>query len=153
MLKELPKQEPVNLMYIFNAILRLKYWPKSLKAAQIIMILKHGKNPMDVSSYRPISLLPTVSKFLERLILKKIYKDLNPQDWIPYHQFGFQKAHSTVQQCHWITDIINKTMENQNYCTAAILDVSQTFDKVWHPGLLFKIKKNLPSSYFNLLKS
>ena len=111
MLKELPKQEPVNLMYIFNAILRLKYWPKSLKTAQIIMILKHGKNPMDVSSYRPISLLPTVSKFLERLILKKIYKDLNPQDWIPYHQFGFRKAHSTVQQCHRITNIITEAME------------------------------------------
>jgi len=73
MLKELPKQEPVNLMYIFNAILRLKYWPKSLKTAQIIMILKHGKNPMDVSSYRPISLLPTMSNVLENLILKKKY--------------------------------------------------------------------------------
>jgi hypothetical protein len=50
MLKELPKEGLVNLMYIFNAILRLEYWPKSLKNAQIIMIPKHGKNPMDVSS-------------------------------------------------------------------------------------------------------
>ena len=68
---------------------------------------------------------------------------MNPQDWIPNHQFGIQQAHSTVQQCHCITDIINKAMENQQYCTAAFLDVSQAFDKVWHPGLLFKIKKNL----------
>jgi hypothetical protein len=44
-------------------------------------------------------------------------------------------------------------MENQQYFTAAFLDVSQAFDKVWHPGLLFKIKRILPSSYFNLLKS
>ena len=44
-------------------------------------------------------------------------------------------------------------MEDQQYCTAAFLDVSQAFDKVWHPGLLFKIKRILPSSYFNLLKS
>jgi hypothetical protein len=44
-------------------------------------------------------------------------------------------------------------MENQQYCTAAFLDVSQAFDKVWHPGLPFKIKRILPSSYFNLLKS
>jgi len=44
-------------------------------------------------------------------------------------------------------------MENQQYCTAAFLDVSQAFDKVWHPGLLFKIKRILLSRYFNLLKS
>jgi hypothetical protein len=71
MLKELPKAGLVNLMYIFSAILRFEYWPKSLKIAQIIMIPKPGKNPMDVSSHRPISLLPTISKILEKLILKK----------------------------------------------------------------------------------
>jgi hypothetical protein len=58
-----------------------------------------------------------------------------------------------VQQCHRITDVINKAVENQQYCTASFLDVSQAFDKVWHPGLLFKIKRILPSGYFNLLKS
>ena len=89
---------------------------------------------MDVSSYRPISLLPIISKVLKKLIFKKINKDLNPQDWIPNHQFGFRQAHSTVQQCHRITDVINKTMENQQYSKAAFLDVGQAFDKVWHPG-------------------
>jgi hypothetical protein len=44
-------------------------------------------------------------------------------------------------------------MENQQSCTAAFLDESQAFDKVWHPELLFKIIRILPSSYFNLLKS
>jgi len=58
-------------MYIFNAILRLEYWPKSLKMAQIIMMPKPGKNPMGVSSYRPISLLQTISKVLENLYQKK----------------------------------------------------------------------------------
>jgi len=59
MLKELSKEGLVNLMYIFNAI--LEYWPKPLKIAQIIIMLsKSGKYPMDVSSYRPISLLPTI---------------------------------------------------------------------------------------------
>ena len=117
------------------------------------MIPKRGKNPMDASSYRPISLLPIISKVLEKLILRKINKDLNPQDWIPHHQFGFREAHSAVQQCHRITSVINKTMENQQYCTAAFLDVSQAFDTVRHPGLLFKIKRLLPTRYYNLLTS
>ena len=117
------------------------------------MIPKPRKNPMDISSYRPISLLPTISKVLVKLIPKIINKDLNPQDWIPNHQSGFQQAHSTMQQCHRTTDGINRAMENQQYCTAACLDISQAFDKVWHPALLLKIKKILPSSYSNLLKS
>jgi len=139
-------------MSIFSPILRLEYWSKSLKITQKIMITKPAKNQMDFSFYWPISLLPAISKVLEKLTLKKVNKDLNPQDWIPNHQSGFRQAHSTVQQCHRITHVINKAMENQQYCTAACLDLSQAFDKVWHRGLLFKIKRILPSTYFNPLK-
>ena len=78
---------------------------------------------------------------------------MHQQDWIPQHQFGFRQAHSTVQQCHRLTDIINKALENHRYCTAAFLDVSQAFDKVWHPGLLLKIKQTLASGYIHLLQS
>jgi hypothetical protein len=92
------------------------------------MIPKPGKNPTGVSFYRPISLLPIISIVPEKLILKKISEDLNPYDWIPNHQFGFRQAHSRVQQCHRITDVINKAMENRQYCTAVFLDVSQAFD-------------------------
>ena len=68
MLKELPHEGLIKLLHIFNAILKSSYWPTSIKKAQIIMILKPGKDPTDVSSYRPISLLPTISKVLEKLI-------------------------------------------------------------------------------------
>ena len=67
MLKELPQKGFLNLFHILNAIIRLEYWPKSLKQEQIIMLPKSGKNPIDVTSYRPISLLPTISKILENL--------------------------------------------------------------------------------------
>ena len=117
------------------------------------MVLKPGKNPTDVASYRPISLLPILSKILEKLLLKRIYSDTNLQDWIPTHQFGFRRAHSTIQQCHRIADIINKAFEEHKYCSAVFLDVSQAFDKVWHQGLLYKIKRTLPPGYLNILKS
>ena len=51
MLKELPHEGYLNLMYILNAIRRLEYWPTPLKQAKIIMVLKPGKNPPDVPSY------------------------------------------------------------------------------------------------------
>jgi hypothetical protein len=62
MMQKLPKKGIVMLTYIFNAVLRLNSWPKHLKVAKIILVLKSGKNPNHVTSYRPISLLSTISK-------------------------------------------------------------------------------------------
>jgi hypothetical protein len=80
MLQEMPHEGYQTLLYIFDAIRRLPYWPAPLKQAKIIMVPKPGKNPTDVASYRPISLLPIVSKILEKLLLKRIYIDTNLQD-------------------------------------------------------------------------
>jgi len=82
-----------------------------------------------------------ISKVLETLIYKQITKDTSQQGWIPHHQFGFRRAHTTIQQCHRLAETIHKTIENHQYCTAVFLGISQAFDKVWHPGLLFKIKR------------
>ena len=117
------------------------------------MILKPVKDPTDVTSYRPISLLPVMSKIPEKLLLSTLTKDMPPQTWIPSHQFGFRKGHSTIHQCHQLTDIILKAFENRKYCPAVFLDVSQAFDKVWHPGLLLKIQQTLLQQYFTLLQS
>jgi hypothetical protein len=56
-LKEISRKGRVLLTYIFNDILKQKYCPSQLKTAEIIMIPKPGKNPNNVSSYRPISLI------------------------------------------------------------------------------------------------
>ena len=146
MLKELPQKGLLNLLYILNAIIRLVYWPKSLNQAQIIMLPKSGKNPIDVTSYWPISLLPTISKILEKLILKRINKELNPHDWIPNHQFGFRQAHSTIQQCHPVADTINKALENRQFCTAAFLGIWQSLAPRTTPQNF----KNSPHKIFQL---
>jgi len=149
---EMPHEGYRTLLYIFNAIGRLQYWPAPLKQAKI-MIQKPGKNPTDVASYRPISLLPILSKILTKHLLKRIYRDTNLQEWISSHHFGFRKAHSTIQQCHHIIDIINKAFEEHKYCSAFFLDISQAFDTVRHQGLIYKIKQTLPAEYLNILKS
>jgi hypothetical protein len=50
---------------------------------------------------------------------------------IPNLQFGFRQRHSTIEQTHQIVQRINEALENKQYCSAAFLDVSQAFDKVW----------------------
>jgi hypothetical protein len=69
------------------------------------------------------------------------------QDWLPEHQFGFRKAHTTIQRCHRLADSINRAMEKREYCSAVFIDISQAFDKVWHPGLLLKIHQTLPPRF------
>jgi len=99
MIQKLPPEGIQTLLHIYNSILRLNCWPVALKQAKVIMVPKPGKNPNEVSSYRPISPLPILSKILEKLILTKLTNEPNSMDWIPWHQFGFRKNHSTIQQC------------------------------------------------------
>jgi len=117
------------------------------------MIAKPGKNPSEVTSYRPISLLPLLSKILEKIILKRLTPTLAVNKVIPSHQFGFRPKHRTIQQWHRIIHRINNDLENKRYCTAAFLDISQAFDKVWHTSLFLKLKQALPHPEYTLLRS
>ncbi|KAK7871524.1 hypothetical protein R5R35_010330 [Gryllus longicercus] len=153
MLKKLPKKLIALVTSIFNGIIRIGHYPSQWKLAQLIVIAKPGKQLQDVSSYRPISLLPSLSKVFEKLLLFRIYPLLKENDAIPDHQFGFRNCHSTIEQIHRIVDTINGALENKMYCSALFLDIAQAFDKVWHQGLLYKIKKCLPHPYYNILRS
>ena len=112
-----------------------------------------GKDPNLVQSYRPISLLPILSKVFEKLFIKRLKSIIVQRELIPNHQFGFREQHGTTEQAHRVVNKISKDLENTRYCTAAFLDISQAFNKVWHDGLLYKLKQNLPHQYFQILKS
>lgn len=152
-LKNLPHKAVKFLQLLFNAVIRLKYIPSIWKVAEIIMIPKPGKPPNDVKSYRPISLLPIISKVLESIIQKRIQLYIDRFKVIPNHQFGFRKSHATIDQIHRITDVIEKAFERKEICSTVFLDVAQAFDKVWHQGLLYKLNRFLPHSYVKLLSS
>lgn len=152
-LKELPKIGIKKLTTLINAAFRIKYVPKVWKFAEVIMIPKPGKPPNEITSYRPISLLPIMSKLFERLLLKRMKPLIERKELIPIHQYGFRDRHSTIDQVHRITDIIEKALEEKKICSAVFLDVAQAFDKVWHDGLLLKLKKVLPPQFCQLLES
>ena len=63
---------------------------------------------------------------------------------IPSHQFGFRERHSTIDQVHRITDVIERSLEGGKVCSTIFLDVAQVFDKVWHEGLKHKLNRLLP---------
>lgn len=152
-LKELPDNGLRVITEIFNAIFRLQYFPLQWKLAQVIVILKPGKPAYETSSYRPISLLPILSKVLEILIQKILMPIVDATKVIPDHQFGFRKHHSTIEQCNRVYSYAREAMEKKQYCTAAFIDISQAFDKVWHQGLLYKLKSIFPLNIWVLLYS
>lgn len=152
-LQQLPRKAVVKLTNIINAAFRLKSVPNLWKIAEVIMIPKPGKPPHETTSYRPISLLPIMSKLFEKLLLKRLKPIIERKNLIPDHQFGFRNNHSTIDQVHRITNTIEKTLEEKKVCSSIFLDVAQAFDKVWHEGLLYKLKTILPKQYTDILES
>jgi hypothetical protein len=153
LLLELPTVGIKYLTQIFNSVLLLNYFPSQWKVAQIILILKPGKSPHVLPFYRPISLLHIVSKVLEKLLLTRLLPLVEHNGFILSHRFGFRQRHSITEQTHRIVHRINEAFEHKAYSSAAFLDVSQAFDKVWHIGLLNKLRQSLPINYFLLLQS
>lgn len=153
LLKEVPEKTIRLITALFNAIIRIGYFPEKWKIAQIILIPKQGKDATMVTSYRPISLLPIISKIFEKLLLKKIMPIISERNIIPDYQFGFRQQHATIEQVHRIVSKVKQDLDNKRYCSAAFLDISQAFDKVWHEGLIQKIENYLPAQVSKIITS
>jgi hypothetical protein len=153
-LKLLPPKVVVTLAAIFNASLRLCHFPSRWKNATVIFIPKPGKNSKLPQSYRPISLLSSIGKVLEKVILTRLVKVTDENSTIPDEQFGFRPKHSTVDQLINVTEFIAKGF-GQNQSTGAIfLDVAKAFDTVWHDGLVYKLHAaGVPMAMVRLLNS
>lgn len=143
----------VYLTYIFNASIRLRYFPSEWKLAKVILIPKPGKPLENPTSYWSISLLPILSKVYEKLLQARLLKLVDNLGIIPGHQFRFRASHSTIEQIHGVVTTIRNSLEAKPFCPAVYLDVKQAFARVWIQGLLHKISEYLPIFVVQLLQS
>ncbi len=116
-------------------------FPTPWKEANVIPIFKKAC-PHTPSNYRPISLLSCVGKIMERLMFKKLYNHFHSNHLIYNRQSGFLPGHSTIYQLIDIYDQVCKSFENHQPMCMVFCDISKAFDRVWHKGLLFKLKQN-----------
>ena len=117
----------VKLTNLINAAFQLRYVPRLWKVAEVLMIAKPGKPPQEATSYRPISLLPVISKPFEKLLIKRINPIIETRNLIPAHQFGFREKHGTIDQVHRITNIIEEALEKKRVCSTVRKTNLQTY--------------------------
>jgi hypothetical protein len=151
-LKHISNNAILYICKIFNGCARQEYFPNNWKLAEVIMLPKPGKDPKIPTNHRPISLLNSLSKVLERLLLNRLSIYIHPK--LSPDQYGFRPQHSTsLQLVNVLDDIIIKKNKRQK-TVATLLDVEKAFDKVWHAGLIFKlITSEVPTQLTNILKS
>ena len=138
-LKESARELSFPLCNLFNYSLQICKMPSSWKEANVTVIFKKG-DPSLPSNYRPISLLNTMEKVFERLIFKHLFNHLRFNNFLSPVQSGFTPGDSTVNQLLSIYDTLCKSLDNGLEVRVIFFDISKAFDKVWHKGLLTKLK-------------
>ncbi|GBM71825.1 RNA-directed DNA polymerase from mobile element jockey [Araneus ventricosus] len=135
-------------------MLKFRHFPNCWKTARVLTILEPGKDPTHLVSYRPISLLPTLSKLGEKLILNRYLTHATKLRPHMPQQFGFTPQLSTTHQLLRVVEHINEG-KNSNLATAAIfLDIAKAFDKVWIEGLIHKlIAYKFPQYIIEIIRS
>jgi hypothetical protein len=154
LLKNLPVRGIKYIHFIICMCLKLSYFPEKWKEAKVVAIHKPGKDPTKSSSYRPISLLSSISKLLEKTYLYQINIHLENNNILPDEQYGFRAFRSTTHQLAKSTTHIKKKLSQKASTGMVLLDVEKAFDRVWHCGLLYKlITIKIPSNIIRIIHS
>ena len=128
-----------TLTTIINQSLHTGIFPDKLKIAKVIPLFKKG-DPTLIENYRPISLLPAISKIFERVIFNQMNAYFTLNNLFYDKQYGFRKYPSTELAALNVVDTIVNHMDNGNTPFAVYLDLSKAFDTLNHSILLDKLK-------------
>ena len=127
------------LSILMNKSLESGIVPNTLKLAKVVPIHK-SKDKECLNNYRPISLLPALSKVLEKLVHKRLYNFLQSKSIFYTSQYGFRHKHSTIHAVQEFVDHTLQAFENKNSTVGVFLDLSKAFDTIDHNILLSKLE-------------
>ena len=153
MLKICATEIAVPLQIIFMNCINSAIFPDCWKFANVQPIYKKNNRQMK-NNYRPISLLPICGKILEKIVFDQVYAFLSANNLLSQNQSGFKPGDSTIFQLLSITSTIYDSFEKYHETRAVFLDISKAFDKVWHEGIIFKLKCNgISGNLLNLFEN
>ena len=138
-LKELALPLSVPLADLFNLSLCKGKVPNIWKEANVTPIFKKD-DPSMISNYRPIAILSTIGKVLEKIVHKNLFNFTRDHEILTSLQSGFIPGDSTVNQLVDIYNTFCRALDDGKEVRAVFCDVSKAFDRVWHQGLLYKLQ-------------
>ena len=138
LLKSIDTSIAKPLAHIFNLSLKTGIFPNKLKVSRVVPIFKNGDKHL-CDNYRPISLVNTIAKILEKIVAVKFSNHLELNKLLYIHQFGFQKKLSTEHNLLHLTNYVSKALNDDEFCIGIFLDLKKAFDVVPHDILLKKL--------------
>ena len=126
------------LSNIYNNSKKDHSYPLSLKVADVTPIHK-AKERILVKNYRPVSLIPTISKLYERNMYDQIINYMD--NFLSPYLFGYRKGHSTEQCLCVMIEMWKKALDNNKVAGAILTDLSKAFDCLSHDLLIAKLRR------------
>ena len=140
LLKKLSPTICIPLEIIFNKSLEEGSFPEKMKQADVVPLFK-SKERYFVNNYRPISLLVTISKILEKVVYIRTYNFLCTTNQLYQSQYGFRKGHSCENDICQLVGIIAKNREEKKHTVGIFIDLSKAFDTLNHSMLIEKLSR------------
>jgi hypothetical protein len=145
-LKHLPQLAIKFLVALLNPAILSQYFPTVWKHASVISSLKSAKDPSLPLLYRPISLLHTIDKPFQWILLSRILSEVSGRGLLPDQQFGFRPKLSMILQLARLVEKVTWNFGKKRRRGTNFLDVTTACDTVWFDGLLSKLTAlNFPS--------
>ncbi len=138
LLKDASEVIAPSIQKLINMSITQCCFPDLWKSAKITAIFKSG-NPQDCDNYRPISILPTLSKILERAVKSQLYNYLEENSLLYSQQSGFRSRRSTSTALLQMTDTLLNNMDKRQVTGVVYLDLKKAFDTVNRSLLLRKL--------------
>ena len=124
---------------LFNQSLQQSDVPDIWKRSHVCPVSKGG-DVSSLSNNRPISLLSNIDKTFERIVFKHLYNHFHDNDILTPLQSGFIPGDSTVNQLTFLYDTFCKALDSGKEVRVVFCDISKAFDRVWHAGLIYKLR-------------
>ena len=141
------------LVHIINLVIKHSEFPDCLKIARVTPLFKKGST-FSVSNYRPISILPVLSKIVEKIISEQIYSFMEENQLFSDSQFGFRKGRNTTLAINRLMEELYTNFDNGLLTQGVFLDFSKAFDTIDHYILIKKLQfYHFSDASCSLLKS
>ena len=116
----------------------------------MVLVFKNVWERSTAKNYRHVSLLSVVSKVFEKLVNNRIVDHLEKCGHFSDFQYGFRSSRSSSDLLTVVSDIIARVFSRSGAARAVALDISKAFDRVWHAGLLHKLRSSFQVRYLAL---